>query len=147
MAERELPKLRFGRPPSHQQHSRKASLYIYMPISRAFCRIGEGIGRDGVGFQPTRGQRSNSWPGCTARLLCYHTVGEFESHQLQVIDTRKMGNLRSLPKLSRSHRFQFPSGFQLRPSLRKLSAANSIAFRVLFKASQASDVGSYRGST
>jgi hypothetical protein len=81
-------------------------------------------------------------PGCTAKLLCYHIVSEFESRRLEVIDTRKMGNLRSLPKLSRSHRFQSPSGFQLRPSLRKLSAANSIAFRVLFKASQASDVGS-----
>src|SRR6267142_2073175 len=38
--------------------------------------------------------------------------------------------------------FQFPSSFQLRPSLRKLSAANSSAFRVLVQASQASDVGS-----
>ena len=38
--------------------------------------------------------------------------------------------------------FQFPFSFQLRPSLVKLSAARSIAFRVLFKASQASDVGS-----
>ena len=37
---------------------------------------------------------------------------------------------------------QFPSSFQLRPSLGKVSAANSIAFRVLFRASQASDVGS-----
>src|SRR5258705_4380780 len=41
-----------------------------------------------------------------------------------------------------NERFQFPSSFQLRPSLGKLSAARSIAFRVLFKASQASDVGS-----
>src|SRR6266850_54583 len=29
--------------------------------------------------------------------------------------------------------FQFPSSFQLRPSLGKLSAANSIVFRVLFQ--------------
>ena len=35
---------------------------------------------------------------------------------------------------------QFPSSFQSRPSLGKLSAANSIAFRVSFRASQASDV-------
>ena len=34
--------------------------------------------------------------------------------------------------------FQFPSSFQLRPSLGKLSAARSIAFRVLVQASQAS---------
>src|SRR5467141_1305661 len=38
--------------------------------------------------------------------------------------------------------FPFPSRFQLRPSPGKLSAARSIAFRVLFQASQASDVGS-----
>src|SRR5580658_1557200 len=38
--------------------------------------------------------------------------------------------------------FPFPSSLQLRPSLGKLSAARSIASRVLFKASQASDVGS-----
>jgi hypothetical protein len=25
-------------------------IYVYMPISRGFCRIGEGIGRDSVGF-------------------------------------------------------------------------------------------------
>ena len=37
---------------------------------------------------------------------------------------------------------QFPSSFQLRPSLGKVSAASSIAFRVLFRAPQASDVGS-----
>jgi len=48
----------------------------------------------------------------------------------------------ALPKRWRSHRFRFPSGFQLRPSLKQLSAARSIALRVLFKASQASDVGS-----
>jgi len=54
----------------------------------------------------------------------------------------KMGTSVALPTRCGSHRFQFPSRFQLRPSLRKLSAANSIAFRVLFKASQASDVGS-----
>src|SRR5882762_1471143 len=36
----------------------------------------------------------------------------------------------------------FPSSFQLRLSLGKLSAARSIAFRVLLRASQASDVGS-----
>jgi hypothetical protein len=38
--------------------------------------------------------------------------------------------------------FQFPSRFQLMPSLKKLSAARSIAFRVLFRASQASETGS-----
>jgi hypothetical protein len=38
--------------------------------------------------------------------------------------------------------FQFPSSFQLSPSLGKLSAARSIASRVLLRASQASDVGS-----
>jgi hypothetical protein len=38
--------------------------------------------------------------------------------------------------------FRFPSSFQLRPSVEKLSAARSIAFRVLLGASQASDVGS-----
>src|SRR5467141_3517357 len=38
--------------------------------------------------------------------------------------------------------FPFPSRFQLRPSFAKLSASRSIAFRVLFQASQASDVGS-----
>ncbi len=42
-------------PPSVQDvlgaDSRNASLYnIYTLISRAFCRIGEGIGRDSVGF-------------------------------------------------------------------------------------------------
>jgi hypothetical protein len=37
--------------------------------------------------------------------------------------------------------FQFPSSFQLRSSPKELNAARSIAFRVLFKASQASDVG------
>ena len=41
-------------PPSVQDvlgaDSRNASLYIYTPISRAFCRIGEGIGRDSEGF-------------------------------------------------------------------------------------------------
>jgi hypothetical protein len=37
---------------------------------------------------------------------------------------------------------QFPFSFQLRLSLGKLSATNSIAFRVLLRASQASDVGS-----
>ena len=38
--------------------------------------------------------------------------------------------------------FQFPISFQLRPSLGKLNAARSIAFRVLCTASQASDVAS-----
>src|SRR5580692_9386372 len=38
--------------------------------------------------------------------------------------------------------FQFPPSFQLRPSFGKLSAAKSVAFRVLLRASQASDVGS-----
>jgi hypothetical protein len=38
--------------------------------------------------------------------------------------------------------FQFPSGFHLEPSFETVSAARSIAFRVLFRASQASDVGS-----
>jgi hypothetical protein len=37
---------------------------------------------------------------------------------------------------------QFPFGFQLSASARNLSAANSIAFRVLLRASQASGVGS-----
>src|ERR1700730_17512651 len=37
---------------------------------------------------------------------------------------------------------QFPSGFQLKPPFGKLSAARSVAFRVLLRASQASDVGS-----
>jgi len=36
-------------------------------------------------------------------------------------------------------RFQFPSSFQLRRVSKKLSAARSIAFRVLYRASQASD--------
>jgi len=40
------------------------------------------------------------------------------------------------------HGFQFPPSFQLRSSLKKLSAASSSVFRFLFKASQASDVGS-----
>src|SRR5215472_13704522 len=40
------------------------------------------------------------------------------------------------------HGFQFPSSFQLRSSLKKLSAASSSVFRFLFKASQALDVGS-----
>ena len=35
------------------------------------------------------------------------------------------------------NRFQFPSSFQLRPSLENLNAARSIVFRVLFLASQA----------
>jgi hypothetical protein len=38
--------------------------------------------------------------------------------------------------------FRFPFIFQLRPSLGKLSAARSIAFRVLLRASQALDAGS-----
>jgi hypothetical protein len=38
--------------------------------------------------------------------------------------------------------FQFPSSFQLRPAFGRLSAARSIAFKVLFRASQASDVSS-----
>ncbi len=38
--------------------------------------------------------------------------------------------------------FQFPSSFQLRSSPKELNAARSIAFRVLFKASQALDTGS-----
>ena len=38
--------------------------------------------------------------------------------------------------------FQFPSSFQLRRFSKQLSAARSIAFRVLLRASQASDVGS-----
>ena len=37
------------------------------------------------------------------------------------------------------NRFWFPSSFQLRPSLGKLSAARSIAFRALFQPSQTSD--------
>jgi hypothetical protein len=37
-------------------------------------------------------------------------------------------------------RIQFPSSFQLRTSLQKLSAARSIAFRVLSRASQSYDV-------
>jgi hypothetical protein len=41
-----------------------------------------------------------------------------------------------------SNRLQFPSSFQLRPSVGKLSAARSIAFRVLLRASQALDTGS-----
>ena len=41
-----------------------------------------------------------------------------------------------------THRFHFPTIFQLGPFPIQLSAARSIAFRVLFQASQASDVGS-----
>ena len=37
--------------------------------------------------------------------------------------------------------FQFPSSFQLRSSPKELNTARSIAFRVLFKDSRASDVG------
>ena len=51
----------------------------------------------------------------------------------------------ALPRCSRPAictYFQFPSSFQLRQPLGKLSAARSIAFIVLVQASQASDVGS-----
>jgi hypothetical protein len=39
-----------GRPRINSTREKHPYIYVYMPISRAFCRIGEGIGRDSVGF-------------------------------------------------------------------------------------------------
>src|SRR6266849_6059976 len=51
VVEQTLPKLRFNRRPcigsSREKHP---CIYVYMPISGAFCRIWDGIGRDSVGF-------------------------------------------------------------------------------------------------
>jgi hypothetical protein len=51
---------------------------------------------------------------------------------------------RKAKKANPYNSFQFLSSFQLRLSLGKLSAARSIAFRVLFQASQASGFDSHR---
>src|SRR6266849_5542464 len=50
-----------------------------------------------------------------------------------------MGKRRSAPICNCFH---FPTNFQLEPTQQTLSAARAMACRVLFKASQASDVGS-----